>query len=95
MLLSEKKDLGELSALGHFLKGSSATLGFNKVRDSCQDIQQYGHKQNPDGSDQPDEDLCLEKITEAIEAVKKDCAELETELRVFFGGTAEEDEESS
>lgn len=93
MSISEAKNLDELSALGHFLKGSSATLGFNKVRDSCQDIQQYGHKQNPDGSDQPDEELCLDKITEAIEAVKKDCAELEKELKAFFGET-EEDSES-
>lgn len=92
MSLSEEKNLSELSALGHFLKGSSATLGFNKVRDSCQDIQQYGHKQNPDGSDQPDEELCLEKITGAIKAVKKDCEELERELKAFFGDS--EDSES-
>lgn len=95
MPLSEEKNLKELSALGHFLKGSSATLGFNKIRDSCQDIQQYGHKQNPDGSDQPDEDLCLEKITDAIKAVKKDCEELEKDMKAFFGESPEEDGDSS
>ena len=28
----DKKDLAELSSLGHFLKGSSATLGLTKVK---------------------------------------------------------------
>lgn len=33
------RNLTELSHLGHFLKGSSATLGFNKVKDECEKIQ--------------------------------------------------------
>lgn len=80
-----KKDLAELSSLGHFLKGSSATLGFLKVKDSCQVIQQYGHKLNLDGSPEPDEQVCLAKITEALQAAKDDMAKLETMLRKFFG----------
>ena len=36
---SEAKNLTELSHLGHFLKGSSATLGFTKVKDECEKIQ--------------------------------------------------------
>jgi osomolarity two-component system, phosphorelay intermediate protein YPD1 len=36
---SKAKNLTELSHLGHFLKGSSATLGFNKVKDECEKIQ--------------------------------------------------------
>jgi len=79
-----KRELNELSALGHFLKGSSATLGFNKIRDSCQVIQQYGHKLNLDGSPEPDEDVCLEKITDALEKVKVDLAELEKAIKRFF-----------
>lgn len=79
------KDLAELSSLGHFLKGSSATLGFIKVKDSCQVIQQYGHKLNLDGSPEPDEQVCLAKITEALQAAKDDMAKLETMLRKFFG----------
>lgn len=80
------KDLNELSSLGHFLKGSSATLGFNKVRDSCQIIQQYGHKQTVDGADEPDEDVCLKKITDAMKTLKVDFADLEKEIKVFFNG---------
>jgi len=79
------KDLAELSSLGHFLKGSSATLGFLKVKDSCQVIQQYGHKLNLDGSPEPDEQVCLSKITEALQAAKDDMAKLETMLKKFFG----------
>jgi HPt (histidine-containing phosphotransfer) domain-containing protein len=79
------KDLAELSSLGHFLKGSSATLGFLKVKDSCQVIQQYGHKLNLDGSPEADEQVCLSKITEALQAAKDDMAKLETMLKKFFG----------
>lgn len=90
---SAEKDLNELSSLGHFLKGSSATLGFNKVRDSCQVIQQYGHKQTLDGTDEPDEEVCLKKITEALKTVKVDFAELEKELKIFFNSDSETNED--
>lgn len=93
-LFREEKNLSELSSLGHFLKGSSATLGFNKVRDSCQIIQQYGHKQTVDGTDEPDEEVCLKKIKDAVEAVKVDFADLEKELRTFFGGESVEAEDA-
>jgi osomolarity two-component system phosphorelay intermediate protein YPD1 len=80
-----KEDLPELSSLGHFLKGSSATLGFNKVRDSCQVIQQYGHQQTLDGSPEADKKVCLQKITDALQTVKDDMAKVEKLLREFFG----------
>ncbi|RKU44727.1 hypothetical protein DL546_007348 [Coniochaeta pulveracea] len=82
-------NLRELSALGHFLKGSSATLGFNKVKDSCQVIQQYGHQQNLDGTPEPDEKVCLQKITDALQQAKDDMAKLEKLLREFFGDSSE------
>jgi len=34
-----QQDLQELSSLGHFLKGSSATLGLTKVKDMCEEMQ--------------------------------------------------------
>jgi len=37
-----QKDLAELSTLGHFLKGSSAQLGINKVQESCEEMQNVG-----------------------------------------------------
>ncbi|KAK1776989.1 signal transduction histidine kinase [Copromyces sp. CBS 386.78] len=66
------KRLETLSSLGHFLKGSSATLGFNKIRDSCQIIQQYGHKLNIDGSAEPNEQVCLDKIKGALKTARND-----------------------
>lgn len=69
---SEAKNLEELSKLGHFLKGSSATLGFTKVRDECEKIQHYGHKKNETGEiDEPDEDKCLRLINESLAEAKR------------------------
>ncbi|EGS22892.1 uncharacterized protein CTHT_0013690 [Thermochaetoides thermophila DSM 1495] len=78
------KDLPELSKLGHFLKGSSATLGFTKIRDSCQLIQQYGHGLNVDGSSEPDEGVCLKKIAEALASARVDTVALHKMMREFF-----------
>ncbi|KAK3954652.1 signal transduction histidine kinase [Pseudoneurospora amorphoporcata] len=74
--VDDAKRLETLSSLGHFLKGSSATLGFNKIRDSCQIIQQYGHKLNVDGSAEPNEQVCLDKIKGALETARNDKDEL-------------------
>jgi osomolarity two-component system phosphorelay intermediate protein YPD1 len=80
----EKKDLPDLSSLGHFLKGSSATLGLAKVRDGCEKMQRYGKKENVDGSPEDDEEICLQRIKEAFEAVKTDYQEVETALREYY-----------
>lgn len=67
----DEKNLEELSSLGHFLKGSSATLGFNKVKDQCEKIQHFGHKKDETGTvDEPDEDKLLGLITEAVREAK-------------------------
>ncbi|RYP63597.1 hypothetical protein DL771_009205 [Monosporascus sp. 5C6A] len=83
----ESKNLEELSRLGHFLKGSSATLGLKKVKDSCEKIQRYGKKENLDGSPQIDEELCLSRITETLKEVKVEYAEAEKTLKKFFNAT--------
>jgi osomolarity two-component system, phosphorelay intermediate protein YPD1 len=77
--------LPELSRLGHFLKGSSATLGLNKVKDCCEKIQRYGKKENVDGSSQPDEKLCLERIVEEFETLKTEYTAAERALMQFYG----------
>ncbi|KAG5982357.1 hypothetical protein E4U55_002023 [Claviceps digitariae] len=81
----EEKDLDQLSELGHFLKGSSATLGMVKVRDGCEKIQRFGKNENVDGSDEPDCDLCLKRIIEALESVKEDYKDVEAKLRKYYG----------
>lgn len=83
MALGES-DLEKLSQLGHFLKGSSATLGLVKVRDGCEKIQRYGKNENVDGSPEPDSDLCLKRITEALKVVKADYTDVEKTLRKYY-----------
>ncbi|KAH7160645.1 putative histidine phosphotransferase HPT1p [Dactylonectria macrodidyma] len=80
----EEKDLYQLYSLGHFLKGSSATLGLVKVRDGCEKIQRYGKKENLDGTPEEDEELCLKRIDEALKAVKTDYNEVEDVLRKYY-----------
>lgn len=82
--LREAKDLEELSRLGHFLKGSSATLGLTKVKDSCEKIQRYGKKENVDGSPEDDEDVLLERITDTLKVVKQEYNEAEKALKQFY-----------
>ena len=79
------KDLKELSALGHFLKGSSATLGLTKVRDGCEKIQRYGQLENEEGVEGQDEGVCLTRIAEVFRQVKEDYKEVEKALRAFYG----------
>jgi len=81
----EERDLATLSSLGHFLKGSSATLGLTKVKDSCEKIQHYGQLKDEAGTtDEPDEDKCLERIKDTLVAVKEEYAEVEKVLKKFY-----------
>lgn len=82
----EERNLAELSSLGHFLKGSSATLGFTKVKDECEKIQHYGHKKNETGEiDEPDEDKCLRLIGESIAEAKRAYEVVNNLMRQFYG----------
>jgi len=84
----EKKDLPTLSSLGHFLKGSSATLGLTKVKDSCEKIQHYGAQKDEAGTeDEPDEKKCLDRIKETLVAVKEEYIDVEKVLRKFYGAS--------
>lgn len=75
----------QLSAEGHFLKGSSATLGLSKVKDSCEKIQHFGqHKDETGTVDQLDDAKCLSLIQKTLDAVKIEYAEVEKVLRRFY-----------
>lgn len=86
MVCSRKeRDLKELSSLGHFLKGSSATLGFTKVKDECEKIQHYGHKKDESGSiDEPDEEKCLRLIGESITKAKTAYYEVKRLMEQYY-----------
>ncbi|KAM0493108.1 hypothetical protein ACHAP8_009464 [Fusarium lateritium] len=80
----EEEDLEKLSSLGHFLKGSSATLGLVKIRDGCEAIQRYGKNENLDGSPQLDNEKCVKLIGEYFTAVEEDYKTVEQLLREYY-----------
>jgi osomolarity two-component system phosphorelay intermediate protein YPD1 len=85
-MCSDAKNLEQLSQLGHFLKGSSATLGLTKVKDSCEKIQHFGARKDATGTkDVDDDDLSLSRIREAIEQARSDYEKAEAKLRKFYG----------
>jgi len=81
----EEKDLETLSKLGHFLKGSSATLGVAKVRDSCEKIQNLGaHKDESGAKDLPDDETCLDRLEKTIAQAKQEFEAAEDVLKRFY-----------
>jgi osomolarity two-component system phosphorelay intermediate protein YPD1 len=80
----ESSDLTKLSSLGHFLKGSSATLGLIKVRDGCEKIQRYGKQENLDGSSLDDADLCLKWTEKEVENVKTDITKAREQFDAYY-----------
>jgi osomolarity two-component system, phosphorelay intermediate protein YPD1 len=81
---SKERDLKVLSELGHFLKGSSATLGLTKVKDSCEKIQHYGQKKDETGSKDIEEDDALAKLKTTIADAKQEFHDVEKVLRKFY-----------
>ena len=80
-----KRDLAQLSALGHFLKGSSATLGLTKVKDSCEKIQHFGANKDETGTkDEPNDDICLKRLETTIKQAKQEFADIEKVLKKFY-----------
>jgi len=80
-----KRDLTQLSQLGHFLKGSSATLGLTKVKDSCEKIQHYGAGKDESGTkDEFDDEKSLRRIQDTLAVLKVDYTEVEKKLKVFY-----------
>ena len=81
------KRFDELGSLGHFLKGSSATLGFCKIRDNCETLQKFGKSNEKSEGDDPQisEETRLQNLTKALADAKSDTTELEAKMKVFFG----------
>jgi len=71
--LITEKDLEQLSSRGHFLKGSSATLGLINIRDACEKIQHFGAKKDETGlKDLDDEEECLKRIQAIVDELKRE-----------------------
>jgi osomolarity two-component system phosphorelay intermediate protein YPD1 len=85
MFLSEGHRLDELSQLGHYLKGSSATLGLNRVKDYCEKIQHLGAGKTETGEAAHWKDeVLLKKIGDILPQLKSDCADVEKRLQNFY-----------
>lgn len=83
--LQREQELATLSSLGHFLKGSSATLGMTKVKDSCEKIQHYGaHKDDAGQSTDMEDTVLLKKIKATVATVKVEYKEAERILKQFY-----------
>ncbi|OAL56485.1 putative histidine phosphotransferase HPT1p [Pyrenochaeta sp. DS3sAY3a] len=84
--LEKRKEgyLKELSELGHFLKGSSATLGLTKVKDSCEKIQNFGSLKDETGNKDITEEESREKLRGTIAQAKKEFIEVKQVLKVYY-----------
>ncbi|KAF2036176.1 histidine-phosphotransfer domain, HPT domain-containing protein [Setomelanomma holmii] len=80
--------LKTLSELGHFLKGSSATLGLTKVKDSCEKIQHYGSLKDEAGTKDITEKQAQDKLKTIIEQAKEEFEEVKGVLEKFYKDTA-------
>lgn len=67
--LNGDKDLKELDNLGHFLKGSSAALGLQRIAWVCERIQNLGRKAEDSF---PERSQLLENLASTIELEDKD-----------------------
>ena len=84
-ILRENNDLVTLSSRGHFLKGSSATLGLTKVKDSCEKIQHFGARKDENGNPTHyDDRKFLSLIRDTVKVVKADYKEVERVLKQFY-----------
>lgn len=81
---SKKKDCKQLSELGHFLKGSSATLGVTGVRDTCESIQHYGGLRDSRTGKVIAAEAALSKIAAALEEARRQYKAAEEWLKVWY-----------
>ncbi|KAF2404892.1 histidine containing phosphotransmitter protein [Trichodelitschia bisporula] len=81
----EKQDLKNISKLGHFLKGSSATLGLTKLKDSCEKLQHYGDRLDEAGHNRvSDSQVSLRNCKKTIEQARREFKEVEDILQPFY-----------
>jgi osomolarity two-component system, phosphorelay intermediate protein YPD1 len=92
---AETSALAELSSLGHFLKGSSATLGVTTVKDGCEKIQLYGKMIGDNGALEEDRNKCLANIKAKLAEIRKEYQDVEAALRRFFKMEPEDAAEDS
>ncbi|CUM54196.1 unnamed protein product [Debaryomyces tyrocola] len=86
----EIKNFDKISGLGHYLKGSAAALGLEKISSQCERIQNYGHKVNfdnfklKDNNDQKDDEFWIKLIEDALNKARDGFANSRKALNNYF-----------
>lgn len=85
------KNLDNLSGLGHYLKGSAAALGIEKISHECERIQNYGKKVNfdnfklkDDALKESDDQFWIELIEDALQKARTNFDKVKKELNDYF-----------
>mmetsp|Transcript_6702 Transcript_6702/g.8477 ORF Transcript_6702/g.8477 Transcript_6702/m.8477 type:complete len:147 (-) Transcript_6702:1293-1733(-) len=84
------KNFDKISGLGHYLKGSAAALGLEKISSQCERIQNYGHKVNFDNfelkdfNDQKDDEFWIKLIEDALNKARDGFAKSREALNNYF-----------
>ncbi|GAA6039179.1 hypothetical protein JCM8097_000455 [Rhodosporidiobolus ruineniae] len=79
------RDLDALSRKGHFLKGSSAALGLQRVQHSCEAMQHYGKRRDARGEGpEVSEDEALARCRVLLRRLKDEQKEAKEWLEAFY-----------
>ncbi|EDK41791.1 hypothetical protein PGUG_05889 [Meyerozyma guilliermondii ATCC 6260] len=87
----KEQNLDKLSGLGHYLKGSAAALGLEKISNECERIQNYGKKINFDnfkledsslGED--DDEFWIKLIGDALQKARDNFDQAKKALNDYF-----------
>jgi HPt (histidine-containing phosphotransfer) domain-containing protein len=81
---SNDRNLTKLATLGHFLKGSSATLGVWRLQESCEKIQRYGQLRDEETDEDLTDEEALRKIRSLLGQVKQEYEIAETWLKNWY-----------
>ncbi|BGP35476.1 Phosphorelay intermediate protein [Rhodotorula toruloides] len=80
-----KKDLDALSRKGHFLKGSSAALGLQRVQHLCEALQHFGKRRDARGEGpEVSEEEALARCKALLGRLKKNQKEAKDWLEGFY-----------
>lgn len=78
------KDLDRLSKLGHFLKGSSASIGLVSVSKNCAAMQNYGSCKDEAGTSNISSEDALKNCTDLIPKLKVEQTKAKKWLEEFY-----------
>ncbi|GAA5901585.1 Ypd1p [Sporobolomyces salmoneus] len=79
------KDLDALSRKGHFLKGSSAALGLQRVQHSCEAMQHFGKRRDAHGEGpEVSEAEALNRCKGLLKRLRKEQQEAKEWLEAFY-----------